>query len=73
MDDITGHLSSHRGRISGMDQIGDMQVVKAKCPAAEVQNYSAEPSWFTYEERQFMEVRRIGPCNGCMGRRHLAE
>jgi elongation factor G len=25
-----------------MDQIGDMQVVKAQCPAAEVQNYSAE-------------------------------
>jgi elongation factor G len=42
MGDITGHLSSHRGRIQGMDQIGDMQVVKAQCPAAEVQNYSAE-------------------------------
>jgi len=42
MGDITGHLSSHRGRISGMDQLGDMQVVKAQVPASEVQNYSAE-------------------------------
>jgi elongation factor G len=42
MGDITGHLSGHRGRISGMDQLGDMQVVKAQVPASEVQNYSAE-------------------------------
>ena len=42
MGDITGHLSSHRGRIKGMDQLGDMQVVKAAIPAAEVQNYSSE-------------------------------
>ena len=42
MGDITGHLSSHRGRIQGMDQFGDMQVVKAQAPASEVQNYSAE-------------------------------
>ncbi len=42
MGDITGHLSSHRGRIKGMDQLGDMQVVHASIPAAEVQNYSSE-------------------------------
>ncbi len=42
MGDITGHLSSHRGRIKGMDQLGDMQVVKAAIPAAEVQNYTSE-------------------------------
>lgn len=42
MGDITGHLSSKRGRIQGMDQLGDMQVVKAQIPASEVQNYSAE-------------------------------
>ena len=42
MGDITGHLSGHRGRIQGMDQIGDLQVVKAQIPASEVQNYSAE-------------------------------
>jgi elongation factor G len=42
MGDITGHLSSHRGRIQGMDQMGDLQVVKAIAPLAEVQNYAAE-------------------------------
>ena len=42
MGDITGHLSSHRGRIQGMDQLGDMQVVRAQIPAAEVLNYSAD-------------------------------
>ncbi|HEY3322137.1 MAG TPA: elongation factor G [Planctomycetota bacterium] len=42
MGDITGHLSGHRGRISGMDQLGDMQVVKAQVPMSEVLNYSAE-------------------------------
>ena len=42
MGDITGHLSSKRGRIQGMDQLGDLQVVKAQIPASEVQNYSAE-------------------------------
>ncbi|MCY3022302.1 MAG: elongation factor G [Planctomycetota bacterium] len=42
MGDVTGHLSGHRGRIQGMDQLGDMQVVKAQVPAAEVLNYSAE-------------------------------
>ena len=42
MGDITGHLSSHRGRIKGMDQLGDMQVVHASIPSAEVQNYSSE-------------------------------
>ena len=42
MGDITGHISSHRGRIKGMDQLGDMQIVHASIPAAEVQNYSSE-------------------------------
>jgi len=42
MGDITGHLSGRRGRIQGMDQLGDLQVVKAQVPLAEVQSYSAE-------------------------------
>jgi elongation factor G len=42
MGDVTGHISSRRGRVMGMDQLGDMQVVKAQIPAAEVQNYQAE-------------------------------
>ncbi len=42
MGDITGHLSGHRGRIQGMDQLGDLQVVRAQVPASALQNYSAE-------------------------------
>ena len=42
MGDITGHLSGRRGRIQGMDHLGDLQVVKAQVPAAEIQNYAAE-------------------------------
>jgi len=42
MGDVTGHLSSHRGKIEGMDQLGDLQVVKAHVPSSELQNYSAE-------------------------------
>ncbi|MCW8132436.1 MAG: elongation factor G [Planctomycetota bacterium] len=42
MGDITGHLSSHRGKIQGMDQMGDLQIVKAQVPMSELLNYSAE-------------------------------
>mgnify|MGYP001598026704 CR=1 FL=1 len=39
---ITGDLPSRRGRISGMDSLGDYQIVKAMVPLAEVANYSTE-------------------------------
>ena len=42
MGDITGDISGRRGRVMGMDSLGDMQVVKAQVPLAEVQNYSTE-------------------------------
>jgi elongation factor G len=42
MGDITGHLSGHRGKIQGMDLMGDLQVVKAQVPMSELLNYSAE-------------------------------
>jgi elongation factor G len=42
MGDITGDISGRRGRVQGMDSLGDMQVVKAQVPLAEVQNYSTE-------------------------------
>lgn len=41
MGDITGDISSRRGRVSGMDGLGDLQVVRAEVPLAEVQQYSA--------------------------------
>ncbi|HOX08134.1 MAG TPA: elongation factor G [Planctomycetota bacterium] len=42
MGDITGDISGRRGRVLGMDSLGDMQVVKAQVPLAEVQSYSTE-------------------------------
>jgi elongation factor G len=42
MGDITGDISGRRGRVQGMDSVGDMQVVRAQVPLAEVQSYSTE-------------------------------
>jgi elongation factor G len=42
MGEITGDLNSRRGRIQGMDTIGDTQIIMAKAPLAEIANYSTE-------------------------------
>lgn len=43
MGDITGHLSSKRGQIEGMDERGtDLKVIKAKVPLAELFGYTTE-------------------------------
>lgn len=42
MGDITGNLSSRRGKIAGMDVQGKNQVVKAKVPLAEMFKYASE-------------------------------
>jgi len=42
MGDITGDINSRRGRIIGMDSAGDMQIIRAQVPMAEVMNYSTE-------------------------------
>jgi len=41
MGDVTGDISSRRGRVSGMESLGDCQVVRAEVPLAEIQQYSA--------------------------------
>lgn len=41
MGDITGDISSRRGRVSGIEALGDLQAVRAEVPLAEVQQYSA--------------------------------
>ena len=41
MGDVTGDVSSRRGRVIGMDSMGDLQVVRAEVPLAEVQEYSS--------------------------------
>lgn len=42
MGDITGNLSSRRGRVTGMDVQGKNQVVKAKVPLSEMFKYASE-------------------------------
>jgi elongation factor G len=42
MGEITGDLNSRRGRIQGMDTVGDTQIIMAKVPLAEIANYSTE-------------------------------
>lgn len=42
MGDITGDLNSRRGRIQGMDQDGEQQVILAQVPEAEMKTYSTE-------------------------------
>ncbi len=42
MGDITGDLNGKRGKILGMDQMGNMQVIKAQVPQAEMFKYSSE-------------------------------
>jgi len=53
MGDVTGNLTGHRGRILGMDQVGQMQVISAEIPMAEVQRYSAELKSMTGGEGSF--------------------
>lgn len=40
MGDVMGDLSSRRGRIEGMNNRGDAQVIKAMVPLAEMFGYS---------------------------------
>lgn len=62
MGDVTGNLSSHRGRIHGMDQVGAMQVIKAEIPMAEVARYSTELKSMTGGEGTFtLELSHYDP------------
>lgn len=42
MGEINSDLNGRRGRISGMDAVGDMQIIKAQVPLKEVQSYAAD-------------------------------
>jgi elongation factor G len=42
MGDITGDVNGRRGRILGMDSLGDLQIIRAQVPLGEVSNYSTE-------------------------------
>ncbi len=63
MGDVTGDLNGKRGRVMGMDQVGGLQVVKAKVPMAEMSRYSTDlksmtggRGSFTMEFSHFEEV-----------------
>jgi elongation factor G len=53
MGDITGDVNGRRGRIMGMDSIGDMQIIRAQVPLGEVSNYSTELKSLTGGEGSF--------------------
>lgn len=42
MGDITGDLNGKRGRVMGMEQVGDLQIIKAQVPISEMSRYSAD-------------------------------
>ena len=42
MGDISSDLNSRRARIMGMDSEGDMQIIRAQAPLAEMQTYSTQ-------------------------------
>ncbi len=42
MGDVSGYLSSHRGRPVGMEAIGDLQTIQAQIPMAEIMNFSTD-------------------------------
>ena len=42
MGDITGDLNSRRGRIAGLDSLGNLQVIKAQIPLREILDYSTQ-------------------------------
>ncbi|MDR3211667.1 MAG: elongation factor G [Planctomycetota bacterium] len=51
--DISGDISSRRGRPTGTDQLGDMQVLKAQAPLAEVADYGSTLKAITQGEGSY--------------------
>ena len=42
MGDVLGDMNSRRGRVQGMDSIGNKSIIKVEVPLAEMQNYSTD-------------------------------
>lgn len=51
--DISGDISSRRGRPTGTDQMGDMQILKAQAPLAEVADYGSTLKAITQGEGSY--------------------
>ena len=48
MGDITGNLSSKRGQVEGMEDRGELKVIKAKVPLSEMFGYVTNPVSYTH-------------------------
>ncbi|MFQ5599177.1 MAG: elongation factor G [Candidatus Krumholzibacteriia bacterium] len=63
MGDVMGDLSSRRGRIQGMDQEGNDQVVRAEVPLAELYDYATGLRSLTqgrgYHTREFSHYEEV--------------
>ena len=53
LGDISSDLNRRRGRITGMDALGDIQIIRATVPLAEVMTYSTELRSITGGEGDF--------------------
>ncbi|RMH02027.1 MAG: elongation factor G [Planctomycetota bacterium] len=51
--DVSGDLNTRRGQILGMDSVGDMQIIRAMVPLAEMQTYSTPLRSMTHGEGSF--------------------
>jgi len=62
MGDVIGDLNSRRGRILGMDAMGDVQTIHADIPQSEVFRYSTDLRSMTQGAGTFaMEFARYDP------------
>ncbi|MDR1536198.1 MAG: elongation factor G [Planctomycetota bacterium] len=60
--DISGDISSRRGRPTGTDQMGEMQVLKAQVPLAEVMDYGSTIKAITQGEGSYsMQLSHYEP------------
>ncbi|MAG58771.1 MAG: elongation factor G [Planctomycetes bacterium] len=62
MGDVSGDLNTRRGRIQGMDQVGEDQIIQAEMPLAEAADYARVLTSITSGEGSFtMEHSRYEP------------
>jgi len=72
LGDISGDLNSRRGRIMGMDQHGDNQVIRAQAPLSEVQTYSTDLRSMTSGEGSFtMTFHRLDVVPFAVAQKHV--
>jgi elongation factor G len=72
LGDITGDLNSRRGRITGMDQNGDNQVIRAQVPLSEIQTYSTDLRSMTSGEGAFtMAFNRLDVVPAAIAMKHI--